>query len=129
MRKEVDFFCENNQKSYTIEKGSSLLEISKGIPHELKHRPVGAFVNNSLQEMSYELYKPKHVSFIDITHADGMRMYTRSLQFVLIKACESLYPDWSISIKHSISKGIYCEFQEIENAPIDTILRLGNKMR
>ena len=40
---------------------------------------------------------------------DGMRLYQRSLSFVLVRAVRDVYPDLQVYINHSLSKGFYCE--------------------
>ena len=89
----------------------------------------GAYVNNKLKELSYKIFNPKQVNFINITHPDGMRMYFRSLSFVLQKAVKSLFPNAVLKIQHSVSKGYYCELENINRElDIDTVLLIGNKM-
>jgi uridine kinase len=75
----------------------------------MKNPILGALVNNELKELTFEVFHPISVQFIDITHPDGMRMYVRGLSFVLYKAVHELFPDSHLRIDHSISKGIYCK--------------------
>lgn len=89
--------------------GISLLELSKECEKDYKSTIVAAKVNNDIKELSYHLYDSCRVEFIDLTNDDGMRIYRRSLSFILIKAVNDLFPDRKVSICHSISKGIYCE--------------------
>jgi len=87
-------------------------------------------VNNELKEMDYNIFKPKRVRFIDITHPDGMRMVVRSLCFVLHKAVRDLFPDAFLTIEHSVSKGFYCEIDGLSGKlSRDTITRLRERMK
>jgi uridine kinase len=70
---------------------------------------LAAIVNNELKELSYELYNPKIVKFIDISCPDGMRTYIRSLTFLLQVAVKQILPNHRLSVQHSVSKGLYCE--------------------
>ena len=49
----------------------------------------------------------------DITHFEGIRVYQRTLFMILHKAVHDLYPDNRFRIKHSLSKGFYCELEGI----------------
>lgn len=118
----------NLQKKYAT--GTTLSEILTDLQPNLKYRPIGAMVNNKLEELSYAIYKPKVVRFIDLTHRDGHRMYVRSLVFVLQKAIADLYPQAKLQVEHSISKGYYCEIDQLEK-PLDlqTVSDINNRMR
>lgn len=130
MGKLIKINCLNNQKVKEYKLGTSLASIIEDQKIKLPYPILGAMVNNKLEELSYEIYKPKTIKFIDITHKDGLLMYIRSLSFVLIKAVKDLYPDKEIKIEHSVSKGIYCE---IEGTNRDQLLQVTsdveNQMR
>lgn len=71
---------------------------------------VGAVVNGELREMTYPIEMDSKVKPVTMESPDGMRIYRRSLTFLLATACEELYPDASLEIDHSIaSGGYYCE--------------------
>ncbi|MGE4288114.1 MAG: nucleoside kinase [Salinivirgaceae bacterium] len=126
----IEIICVNNKQTKKYPLGTTLAEIAKKSNIQLKHPVLGAFVNNKLKELSYNIYKPKTVEFIDISHPDGMRMYVRSLSFVLQKAVSEVVPGKRIKIEHSISKGYYCEFDGDKNSiDIDTVFAIGNRMR
>jgi uridine kinase len=74
---------------------------------------VGALVDNETKELSYRIIRPHNVNFFDIRHPEGMRMYFRSLYFVLMKAVKEIYPDKDVMIEHSVSKGYFCQISRI----------------
>jgi uridine kinase len=126
----IEIICENTQQKKKYPLGTTLLNIANDSKIHLKHPILGAFVNNKLKELSYNIYKPKTVQFIDISHPDGMRMYVRSLSFVLQKAASEILPGKKLKIEHSISKGYYCEFEgNNESIDIDVVFAIGNRMR
>jgi uridine kinase len=127
---QIRIKCLNNNTVKEYAKGTSLLEISKDLNIELKAPVIGAMVNNKLAELSYEVYHPKDIRFIDITHAAGMRMYMRSLYFVLYKAVNDLFPGAHLHVEHSVSKGIYCELHNTpQDINIQDIFAIGRRMR
>ncbi len=126
----IEIICLNNQQKKEYPLGTTLLEISADLGVGMKHQVLGAFVNNKLKELSYNIYKPKMVEFIDISHPDGQRMYIRSLSFVLQKAVSLLYPGRRLNIQHAISRGLYCEVMgECEPLSNEAIFAIGDKMR
>jgi len=128
MMKTVHIKCINTNKSKNIQPGTSLVEIAKELGVKLKTPILGAYVNNKLRDLSYEVYQPKTIEFIDITRPDGMRMYIRSLSLVLYKAVNEIYPKSHLRIEHSVSKGTYCSI-EGEELTIDDVMMIQNRMR
>jgi uridine kinase len=130
MKKNIEIICLNNNKTKQYKLGTSLADIVSDQKIELEYPVLGAMVNNQLEELHYEIYKPKTIEFIDITHTDGRRMYVRSLSFILIKAVKELYPDKKVKIEHSISKGYYCEIEGVKQEDLlQTTSDVENKMR
>lgn len=130
MRKEVEIICENISERKRIKPGQNLLEISEKFNIALKHQILGAMVNNELKELDYEVYSPKSIRFIDITHPDGMRMYQRSLFFVLQKAVSDVVPGARVRVEHSVSKGFYCDIEGMtEPIELPLVFSIVDKMR
>ena len=96
-------------KDYPL--GTTLLEIEQDLKLNMSYPVLGAMVNNQLRELSYAIYKPKTIKFVDYTHSGGKRIYTRSLSMLLYKACHDLYPNFRLKIEHAVSKGLYCELE------------------
>ncbi|MFA8432952.1 MAG: nucleoside kinase [Marinifilaceae bacterium] len=108
MGRLIDIYLEDIQKKCPYELGTSLYKLAEDVQPKLKGPVLGAMVNNKIKELNYEIYKPKNVKFIDATHPAGMRMYLRSMTFILYKAVNELFPGIRFRIEHSISNGLYC---------------------
>ncbi len=130
MRKSIEITCLNNNSKKEYPLGTSLMEIIADQKLQLGHKILGALVNNEVEELNYQIFKPKTIEFIDITHKDGWRMYNRSLFFILIKAVKELYPDKTVKIEHSISKGYYCEVSGVAQEDLLQVTSdIENRMR
>ncbi len=70
---------------------------------------VAARVDNEVKELTYEISEPCRIAFVDLKSDDGIRIYQRSLKFLLIKAVHDLFPGEDIQIRHSVRKGIFFE--------------------
>jgi uridine kinase len=105
----VEIICTNcdSIKHYPI--GTQLSEIATDMQVCLKQPILAALVNNKLKELNYQVFKPKTIQFIDITHHIGIRVYIRSLAFVLFKAIKDIHPSAELSIEHAVSKGWFCD--------------------
>ena len=95
--------------SYEYEKGVTLEKIAKDLSKSYEGVITLAKINNKLKDLSTKITKDCEIKFIDTTNTDGMRVYTRTLALIFIKACEELYPQHDVTIEHSLSNGLYCE--------------------
>ena len=105
----IKIICENCGSELLVNMGTSLSEVIDMLALKNDHPFLAAYVNNRVKELSYKIYTPISIRFIDITHFEGTRVYQRTLFFIMQKAVHDLYPDAAFSIKHSVSKGFYCE--------------------
>ena len=112
--KEVEIFCINTQSYHTYPLGTSLLEISKELKIRFGNTVAGALVNNQAKELSFCVVKSKRIEFFDVSHRDGVRMYIRSLIFVMYAAVKEVFPNVVLRIDHGISKGYFCELNGLE---------------
>lgn len=111
-----------------VQEGTTLLEVSKKYESYFKYAIVGALVNNEVKELSYEIEQPCRVNFLDLSTEDGMRMYRRSLAFILGMAASELYPGCITKICHSLSKGLYCEFKYTEPLTPEMLNEIEKRM-
>ena len=105
---KLDIRCINTGKITKCDVGITLNEIFSNLKIEMPCPPVAAKVNNEVVSMDYRIYANKTIEFIDITHALGMRIYTRTLFFILCKAVHDLFPGGKIKIEFPVSNGYYC---------------------
>ncbi len=128
---KANIYCLNNNLTKEYPLGTSLFEIAQDMEIKLNYPILGARVNNKLTELTYKVYRPKFVEFIDITDIDGYRMYQRSLSFVLMKAVRDLLPGSRLKIEHSISQGFYCEIDKPDGQKLkaEEVLDIAERMR
>jgi len=115
MNSKIAVACVNTGLTKLFRKGTSLNQVIKEFRVKMTSPILGALVNNELHELTFEVFHPITVQFIDIDHPDGMRMYLRGLSFVLYKAVHEHFPDSQLRINHSISKGVYCKVNNINS--------------
>ena len=91
--------------------GSTLWDAYHALNLQMPYGPVSAKVNNKVEGLHYRFYNDKDVEFLDVTSPSGMRTYTRSLFFVLVKAVHDLFPGCEIRIDTPVSRGYYCDLR------------------
>ncbi len=91
---------------------------------------VGAVVNNEIKELNHKIDLPgTNVRFLDLTSEDGVRIYQRSLSFVFIRATMEIFYGCRVKVHHSLSKGLYCEFDYNRQLTHDDIGQIRKRMR
>lgn len=124
--------CKNNNITKSFPEGSTLLDILAGYPElEFKYPVVSAKVNNASQGLKFKVWQSRDVEFLDMSDPSGMRVYTRSLCFVLYKACQDVFPESRLYIEHSISGGYYCNFYTsgAQRATEEDVERIRQRMQ
>lgn len=96
-----------------FEKGTTFQELAKKVQHKFSAPIVLAKQNNRLKELTSTVRKSDNIEFFDLTNTDGMRIYHRSISFLMIKAVKDLLgSQTNVVIEHSIYKSLYCEIRE-----------------
>lgn len=128
--KTIEIYCENTKETKAYPLGTTLEEIKDDLQIKLKNPICGALVNHKVKELSFAVVKSKRIQFIDYSHIDGRRLYTRSLLFLLYVAVRETFPQVKLRIMNGISQGYYCEFVGLEREITESdIFELKSEMR
>ena len=108
MTDPIKVICEKLGCELEVPMGTTLLEVAERLTPG--PRPfLAALVNNRIKELSYRIYTPVTVRFVDITDFAGIRVYQRTSWFILQKAARTLFPGHTLHIRHSMGQsGFYC---------------------
>ena len=91
---------------------------------------VGAILDGSLRELTFEMARDGMGTFITMADEDGARIYRRSLTFLLEVAFKRCFPDGMIIIDHSVSSGgYYCHVENVPGFGSESLNRLDSTMR
>ncbi|OEH84747.1 hypothetical protein BHU72_07900 [Desulfuribacillus stibiiarsenatis] len=107
-----------------IQKEGSLYDLSKKLQVHYKGQIFAAKVNGQIKSLLQDELKSGSVQFIDYTDPDGQRIYQRSLKLLLLKAIYDLYPQYVLSVEHSLGKGVYCQ---LHHSMTNQVIQLSNK--
>jgi uridine kinase len=90
--------------------GTTLETYIKEIDFDLPAPIVAAHINGDLRELTYHILTDSEVTPITMADSDGMRIYRRSLAFLMINIAEELFPDTQVVIDYALNfGGFYCE--------------------
>lgn len=85
-------------------------------------------INGEIHELNSQLKECGNFELIDTSSEIGAKVYTRTAQFVLIKAVADLFPDAKVIIEHSINKAIFGEIFKNRALNIDDIPAIKKRM-
>ena len=90
---------------------------------------ISAKVNNVSQGLKYRAYQNRDIEFIDVRDASGMRVYLRSLCFLLCKSAADIFPECKVYMEHPISGGIFFHVKKKDDSPFTEEDLAGLKTR
>ena len=118
-------------KTFQVEEGITFEEVAKKFQSQFQGMIVLAKQKNKLKELSKKIKESGEIFFYDVSNIEAMRVYHRSVSFLMVKAVKQLLGlKASVVIEHSIHKSFYCEIREkdviVDQAFLD---KLEAKMR
>lgn len=117
-----------NGNDMSVKRGTRIEDLIKNQRGKKDSIIVAVLINNELRELTYRLENDCNIKFVDLTIEDGVRIYERSLKFILIKAVKDLFPESELQIRHSVSRGVFFEILNYQVSREDAI-RIEKRMR
>lgn len=114
-------FTDGSEQTYAI--GTPLRNIAEARQPKHASHIVAASVNNTLTDLQSRLEADAEVDFFDLSTSRGVKVYERSLTFVLLLAAERLFPGQDIVVEHSFGSGVYFEWQ-LDRAVTETDIQV-----
>jgi uridine kinase len=90
-----------------VPKNTSLLELAAARAAPGRPRIIAALLDNAPADLNEKITRDCALRFFGTDSPEGMRVYERSLVFLLAKATRDLYPDKKVLIRHSVRLGLY----------------------
>ncbi|QGG47253.1 nucleoside kinase [Heliorestis convoluta] len=89
---------------------------------------VAVKVNNKIENLQYLPQQDCTVEMVDMTSETGIRVYARSLAFVLMRTAHELFPNDTFEIQFSLNKGFYGERLSGEPITAEMVDRMRERM-
>jgi uridine kinase len=116
-----------NEKVFDIEKGTTVNSIIGMAKLKPKYPILGAFQNNEIVELEEKIRVNSLIRPVDITSPVGLRIYSTSLSFVVIAAAKKIFPKDTLIVQHSLSGGLFMEFEKKKFLNFNDIKKLKEK--
>ena len=114
----LQVYCKNTRTSLKFPEGTSLAQMLNEFEFDRPYPIVSAKVNNVSQGLKFKVYQNKDIEFLDVREPSGMRVYCRSLCFLLFKAARDVFPGSELYMEHPISRGYFCHLRKADKSDI-----------
>ncbi|MGM9520517.1 MAG: nucleoside kinase [Phascolarctobacterium sp.] len=91
-----------------VEEGSTLLDVAKSLSSSFASPVVEGIFNNEAIDLQRPLFEDGEIDFIEVNTEEGMRVYTRTLLFMLLVCTKKLRPDVEIEVRNTLGSALYC---------------------
>lgn len=95
-----------NNQVVTINKGTTLQELSKNYQQDFKYDIILAKVNGEHIELSHVIKPNEKIEFLDLYEREANRVYLNGLIFIIDYTFKKIF-NGNIKVKHSLDKGLY----------------------
>jgi uridine kinase len=123
-------FYEDDRLIFSGPVGSPVEEFVRAANLPTEGRIVAVLINGQLRELSIPVKTDSEVRPVTMAESDGVRIYRRSLSFLMIAAAAEIFPKYTITIQHSMPfGGYYCEPNGGHRLTDAELNRLRDRMR
>ncbi len=91
---------------------------------------IAALVDGDLRELTYSIQHDARVDAVLLSDSDGVRIYRRSLAFLLVAAVRELFPEAQIFVEYSVPfGGFFCQVRGREQFSVKELAQIETRMR
>ena len=101
-------------KEIELNEKVTIAELLKDEIKNSKYQVVGATFNNEYQNLNYEIEHDGTIELIDISTKEGMKIYRRTLEYIMGKAFEECYPNAKVCVNYQLSNAMFCDIENMQ---------------
>ena len=117
-----------NSEEKIIDKGLTIEEALKEEIEKSEVPVIGAKFNNEYQRLDYEIKEDGEVALVNIASEGGMKIYRRTLIYIMAKAFDKLYKDAKIRVNYQLADSMFCSIDNME-VTCEILTNVENEMR
>lgn len=103
-----------NGKEFDMPENITIGEFFKEEISKSEFEVIGAKFNNEYKRLDYIPKEEGIVSFVDIASTGGMKIYRRTLTYIMAKAFEKVYPEVKVRVNYQLSNAMFCTIDNME---------------
>ena len=101
-------------KELEVQEPIKIEELLKKEIDNSKYKVVGCIFNNEYQNLEYEIKNDGKVDLIDTFSKEGMKIYVRTLVYIMGKAYEKIYPNEKLTVEYQLGNAMFCTIDNMK---------------
>ena len=116
------------EKTFEVNQKTKISDLLKDEIENSEHPVIAAIFNNEYVNLDYEVEEDGTIKLVDISKKQGMKIYRRTLIYILSKAIRNLDLDYNIIVDHQLYNATFCEVEGKEILE-DDLKKINEEMR
>ncbi len=112
-----------------VQKGTTILDVARGISEGLARVIVGAKWNGELTDLSETLESDGHLALLKVDEEDGKHFFWHTSAHLLAHAIQNLFPDTKFAIGPAIKEGFYYDVETEHRFTPEDLEKLETEMK
>lgn len=117
-----------NSEEKELKEGIAINEAFKNQIQNSEIPVIGAKFNNEYQRLDYEMKNDGELFLVNIATDGGMKIYRRTLIFIMAKAFNKLYKEAKIRVNYQLADSMFCSIDNME-VTNEILTNVENEMR
>ena len=117
-----------NSEEKELKEGIAINEAFKNQIQNSEIPVIGAKFNNEYQRLDYEMKNDGELFLVNIATDGGMKIYRRTLIFIMAKAFNKLYKEAKIRVNYQLANSMFCSIDNME-VTNEILTNVENEMR
>ena len=117
-----------NDKEFDVKEKTTIQELLKKEIEKSEVPIIGAKFNNEYQRLDYKITQDGIVSLVHIASKGGMKIYRRTLIYIMAMAFERVYPEAKVRVNYQLSNSMYCDLDNMEEN-VEMLKKVEQEMR
>ena len=97
-----------------IEEGKTVAEAFKKEIENNEYQVLGCLYNNEYRNLETEIEENAQIDLIDMSTKEGMKIYRRTIVYIMGKAFERLYPKGHITVEYQLGSAMFCKCDNVK---------------
>lgn len=91
------------------QEGMTVNQIFEQQINESTYQVVGCTVKNEYKNLEYPVREGDKIKLIQVSSKEGMKIYIRTLVYVMGKAFETLFPNEKLTVEYQLGNAMFCK--------------------
>ena len=103
-----------NNEEKQIQENTTIAEAFKDEIEKSKFPVIGAKFNNEYERLDYKINKEGEIQLVDISTQGGMKIYSRTLIYIMAMAFARCYPEAKVRVNYQLTNAMYCDIDNMD---------------